>query len=229
MDLKKLNDTCVHDPFPTPFMDEVLDEGLPMVHARYFSVIVGHLYKMGNDEVLRRYVPKFEQIIILVDSHGGVAGGHYAGRETAQKILRVGLWCPTLHQDSKSYCKACDVCQIIIRSSWRDEMPLNPQVTLQPFEKWAIDFVGPIQPEGKTSTRYIVTTTKYLTRLEEAQLVKDCMGTTSVKFLFEHVLTRFGCPKILMRNHGTHFLNEMINALTEEFQVYHQKSTPYHP
>ena len=25
MDLKKLNDACVHDPFPTPFIDEVLD------------------------------------------------------------------------------------------------------------------------------------------------------------------------------------------------------------
>jgi len=24
MDLKKLNDTCVHDPFPTLFIDEVL-------------------------------------------------------------------------------------------------------------------------------------------------------------------------------------------------------------
>lgn len=25
-----------------------------------FTVIVGHLYKMGNDEILRRYVPKFK-------------------------------------------------------------------------------------------------------------------------------------------------------------------------
>lgn len=32
-----------------------------------------------------------------------------------------------------------------------------------------------------------------------------------------------------MSDRGTHFLNEKIIALMEEFQVYHQKSTPYHP
>jgi len=25
VDLRKLNDACLHDPFPTPFMDEVLE------------------------------------------------------------------------------------------------------------------------------------------------------------------------------------------------------------
>jgi len=81
-----------------------------------------------------------------------------------------------------------------------------------------IDFVGPIQPQGKkTGVRYIITATKYLTRWAEAQVVKDYTKPIIIKFLFEYVLTRFGCPKVLMSDRGTYFLNEMINALTEEF------------
>ena len=59
--------------------------------------------------------------------------------------------------------------------------------------------------------------------------MKDYTGTTTTKLIFEYVLTRFVYPKILMSNRGMHFLNKTINALTKEFQVYNQESTPYHP
>ena len=96
------------------------------MHVEDFPVIARHLYNMGSDEILRRYVPEFERSSILAKVHGGVVGGHYVGRETVEKILRAGLWWPTLHQDSKAYCKACDVCQRIGKPSRRDELPLNP-------------------------------------------------------------------------------------------------------
>ena len=56
---------------------------------------------MGADEILHRYVLKYEWDNILPKAHGGATGGHYVGKATAQKILRVGLWWPTLHKDSK--------------------------------------------------------------------------------------------------------------------------------
>jgi hypothetical protein len=103
-------------------------------------------------------------------------------------------------------------------------------VTLQAFDKWAIDFVGPINPPTtRTGERYIITMTLYLKRWAEATPVKDCNAETTAHFLFEQVITRFGCPRVLMSDQGVHFINSTIHEMLEEFEFHHQRSTPYHP
>jgi hypothetical protein len=201
-----------------------------VVRVADFSLIAGQLYNMGPDEILRMYVMEVDRPLILTQAHEGLAGGHYAGKATTQKVLRASLWWPSLHKDTKEYTRACDVCQRAGKPSRRDEMSLAPQMTLQAFEKWAIDFMGPINPPGKrTSARYIITATEYLTRWAKAIAVKDCSATTTVCFIFDDIITMFGCPTTLINDQGTHFINKTVEALTEEFVVHHQKSTPYHP
>jgi hypothetical protein len=102
-----------------------------VVCAADFSLIAGQLYKLGPNEILRRCVMETERPLILAEAHEGIAEGHYAGRETAQKVLRAGLWWPTLHRDAKDYARACNVCQRVGKPSKRDEIPLAPYMTLQ--------------------------------------------------------------------------------------------------
>ena len=109
-------------------------------------------------------------------------------------------------------------------------MPLALSITLQAFDKWVIDFVGPISLRGKwTGEHYVITVPDYLTRWDEAAPIKYCTTTTAVKFLFENVVIRFGCAKIFLRDQGTHFVNKMIDELTSEFQIQHRNMKPYHP
>jgi hypothetical protein len=111
-----------------------------------------------------------------------------------------------------------------------DEMPLRLQVKLQEFDKWVIDIVGPINPPAKrTGARYIITMMKYLKRWVEVAPVKHCSIETAKHFLFEEVITRFGCLRIFMSDQGTHFINNTIQAMLEEFEVHQKKITPYHP
>ena len=50
----------------------------------------------------------------------------------------------------------------------RDEMPLQPQVLVELFEKWALECFGPIAPMS-IKKRYILVCMDYVTKWVEAK------------------------------------------------------------
>ena len=58
----------------------------------------------------------------------------------------MGYYWPTFFKDAKKYVQACDSFQRMVQPNRLDEMPLQPKPVVEPFEIWALDFVGPINP-----------------------------------------------------------------------------------
>lgn len=96
-----------------------------MTRAANYQLIVGQLYKLGMDGILQKCVLDHERQEILHESHEGVVGEQCARKEMNKKVLRMGLWWPSLFHDVPHYCQACDVCQRIGNPSRRIEMPVS--------------------------------------------------------------------------------------------------------
>ena len=114
-----------------------------------YSWIEGDLFRTRLDLIIRRCVREDETFDILKACHDDPCGGHFANKRTTYKVLNSGYYWPTLFKDAKTYVKSCDNCQRMGKPVQYDEMPLQPQVLIDPFEIWALDFVGPITPMSR--------------------------------------------------------------------------------
>ena len=48
-------------------------------------------------------------------------------------------------------------------------------------------------------------------------------------FILEHIICRFGIPKIILSDNGTPFIGKAVEKLLADYQVFHGKSTRYYP
>ena len=76
---------------------------------------------------------------ILHACHEGPCGGHFFDKRTTYKVMQSGYYWPSIFKDVSKYVKGCDSFQIMGRPT-SDQIPLQPQVMIDPFEKWDLDF-----------------------------------------------------------------------------------------
>ncbi|RVW42684.1 Retrovirus-related Pol polyprotein from transposon 17.6 [Vitis vinifera] len=60
-------------------------------------------------------------------------------------------------------------------------------------------------------------------------LFKDSHIMVVLKFLKENIFSRFGVPKAIISDGGTHFCNKPFETLLAKYGVKHKVATPYHP
>ncbi len=90
--------------------------------------------------------------------------------------------------------------------------------------------LGPIKPVRRyIGNKYTFITTNYATKWMEARALKTNTLVVTTKFLYECILTKFGCPLTIVTYQGVHFINDAIKYLTNHFLLKHVSSTTYYP
>jgi len=89
-----------------------------------------------------------------------------------------------------------------------DEMPLQPQIVLEPFEKRAIDFVGLFYPPCQKA--HILVGTDYVTKWVESKVVIRETEQVVEDLLFEEIFARYGTSRKIVLDGGVQFTYHMI-------------------
>ncbi|RVW61088.1 Pro-Pol polyprotein [Vitis vinifera] len=138
-----------------------------------------------------------------------------------------GFWWPSLFKDAHSMCKGCDRCQRLGKLTRRNMMPLNPILVVDVFDVWGIDFMGPFPMSFGHS--YILVGVDYVSKWVEAIPCRSNDHKVVLKFLKDNIFARFGVPKAIISDEGTHFCNKPFETLLAKYGVKHKVATPYHP
>ncbi|GJS88532.1 reverse transcriptase domain-containing protein [Tanacetum coccineum] len=141
-----------------------------------------------------------EAVDILTACHSGPIGGHYGANYTAKK-----------RQGKISQC---------------DEMPQNSIQVYEIFDVWGIDFMGPF-PSSR-GNKYILVAVNYLSKWVEAKALPTNDARVVCKFL-KSLFARFGAPRAIISDRGTHFCNDQFAKVMLKYGVTHRLSTAYHP
>ncbi|RDX82231.1 Retrovirus-related Pol polyprotein, partial [Mucuna pruriens] len=137
----------------------------------------------------------------------------YLWRLCSDKIIR---------RDAHQFVSTYERCQKAgMALNQRHEMPQQPILFCEVFDVWGIDFMGPFPVSNGYS--YILLAIDYVSRWIEAIPTRTNDAKVVVDFL------KFGVPRALISDQGSHFCNRAMASLLQKYGVAHRIATTYHP
>nr|GEX80329.1 reverse transcriptase domain-containing protein [Tanacetum cinerariifolium] len=184
------------------------------------------LFKICVGQVIQRCVHVQEAVDILKACHNGPTEGHHGPNYTAKKVFDSGFYWLTIYRDAHELVKSCNACRRQGKISQRDEMPQNSIQVCEIFDVWGIDFMGPF-PSSR-GNKYILVAVDYLSKWVKVKALPTNDARVVCKFL-KSLFARFGTPRAIISDRGTHFFSDQFAKVMLKYGVTHRLATAYHP
>jgi transposase InsO family protein len=132
-----------------------------------------------------------------------------------------------MHEDTKRYVASCPECQRTGNISQRNSMPLKYNIQIDLFYVWGIDIMWPFK--NSHGFEHILVMVDYVSKWVEAMPCRKDSIEESIAMIKSMIFPRFGTPRILISNGGTHFTGKNFKKCLSKLGIEHRISTAYHP
>jgi hypothetical protein len=106
-------------------------------------------------------------------------------------------------------------------------MPLTLNLQIDIFDVWGIDFMGPF-PNSEVC-KYILVAVNYVSKWVETLPCRVADAMHSKRMFHKVIFLRYGVPRIVINDGGSHFIDWTFQKALTEVRVDHRIVTPYHP
>lgn len=197
--------------------------------SRNYCILNECLYWKNENGLFLKCFPKTEAERIKQEFHAGECGGHLSWKATAKRILRAGYYWPTLFNDIQKMIIAYHKSHIFEGKRKLLPLPLQTITIEGPFLQWGLDFIGEIHPASSAQHKWILTATDYFTKWIEAIRSRNATDSVIIKFLEDHILSRFGCPRKIITDNAATFGSKKMIDFCHKYQIELIHSTAYYP
>ena len=172
-----------------------------------------------------KVIQSFQVVPLLQVLYDSPTAGHAEVNKIFQVVQQHYYW-SQMFEDIWNYVKTCDDCQR--RGGLQKNNIIHLISAKAPFQRIGIDIVG-LLTITRRGNRYIIIAMDYFTKWPIVKALKEATVKAISKFIYQKIICEYGCPKVLQSDRETHFVNRVIEDLTEKFKIKHRLSSPYHP
>lgn len=203
-----------------------------LARAKGYALLSGVLYYVRADAHgvaghRRLVIPRRLRHLCLQATHEHLLAGHLGIKRTFDRLQARYYW-DGMYADAVAWVRSCPICASRLAPNPVSKQPVVAITVDAPFEKVAVDVVGPFRRTAR-GNRYAVVFVEYLTRWVQAFPISDASAAVIARLLVEHVVCVHGAPKSLIADNASHFRNELLNHVCRLLGVHQSFISVYHP
>jgi len=153
---------------------------------------------------------------------------HFIWKQTYQRLKRLVRW-PKLRKKVKKMIDNCDVCQRVKAFKRAKLAPAEFQAPNEPFAVVHVDHLHIGENVIIPHVTELLTIIDRFTDLLIAVPVTHANSQQSVLGFFNHFVSRFGIPRVLVSDNGTPFKSRLWERCMEILGIEHRTTRPYNP